>query len=220
MAADAALVGGAAEQNFIMNLYHDVLQRVPSAPEVTSWVNGIGNQTLDVHERTKVATFFLNSQEHHIVEIKADYTRFLGRAGEATGIDSWAAAMAKGEGDLDVEMGFLSSAEYSALHKTDTDFVNAAFNDLLGRTPSASELSFFTNELKSMTRAQVAEQGVMSDTNVQKIVTDTVGAFVGRAPTHFELAYGQELIQGSNPESLNVATATLLGTGEYFNKKS
>ena len=63
--------------------------------------------------------------------------------------------MAKGAGDLDVEMGFLGSAEYSALHKTNTDFVNAAFNDLLGRTASASELSFFTNKLRSMTRAQV-----------------------------------------------------------------
>jgi hypothetical protein len=157
MAADTAASSvvqavGTAAENFIANLYHDVLQRVPSAAEVSSWIQNIGNQTLDTTLRTNIATSFLNSAE----------------------------------------------------------------------APTASDVSFFTNELTTLTRAQVVQQIVLSNENVQNIVTTTVQDFVGRTPTASELAAAQGIIQGivhgNNPQAEVAAAASLLSSDAFFNK--
>jgi hypothetical protein len=219
--AVGVLVDGTAAEKFIINLYNDVLHRLPSAAEVSAWVqNVIGNRTMDVNMRTMIATAFLNSAENHIDQIQADFAQFLGRAGDATGTTFFASAMANGDSDLDVDMAFMDSAEFSAMHTANTDFVSTVFNDVLGRMPTSNDITFFTNELKSMTRAQVVQQIVMSAENVGNMVTSDIRAFVGRTPTASELAAVQGIIQGNHLQMEVAAAAKVLASDEFFNLMS
>jgi hypothetical protein len=218
------LLPGAPVQNFIVNLYQDVLHRVPAAAEVNGWVQGIGNKTMDVNMRTQIATAFLNSTESFVDQIQADYMRFLHRAGDANGVAGWAAAMAHGLPELDLEMDFVASAEYSAMHPTNADFVSAVFHDVLGRTPTADNLTFFTNELQKSSRAQMAEQAILSTENIDNIITATVQKYLGRTPTAAELAQANQIIQGvaqgNNLQMEVAAEAQLLASDAFYHKMS
>jgi len=221
-AAVGVLVGGTAAENFIVNLYNDVLHRLPTASEISSWIQNIGGQALDSTQRTDIATEFLDSAENHLNEIKADFMQFLGRVGDASGISFFTNELADGVPALNVEMSFLDSAEFSALHTSSADFVNSVFSDVLGRLPTASDTSFFTNELSTLTRAQVVQQIVLSNESIQDFVANTVQDYVGRTPTASELAAAQGIIQGiaqGNNLQMEVSTAaSLLGTDEFFSK--
>jgi hypothetical protein len=216
------LVSGTPAENFIVNLYNDVLHRLPTTSEISSWIQNIGSQTLGSTLRTDIATGFLNSAESHLNTIKADFMKFLGRTGDTSGISFFTNELANGIPALNVDMSFLNSAEFSALHTSASDFVNSVFSDVLGRLPTASDTSFFTNELSTLTRAQVVQQIVLSSENVQNIVASDVQAFVGRTPTASELAAAQGIIQGiaqgTNLQMEVSNAASLLGSSEFFSK--
>jgi hypothetical protein len=91
------------------------------------------------------------------------YCLVLGRDGEPDGVESWAAALDKGEADFrDMLLDMLRSDEFnnrnSTLSLTDRDYVALLYLLLLGREADPHGLESYTTDLASgaMTRAGVA----------------------------------------------------------------
>jgi hypothetical protein len=96
----------------------------------------------------------------------------------------------------------------------DERWVQAAFNDLLGRTPSAPELALFTNILGAgATRTQLAQEIEGSPEGSGELVDSLFSEYLHRTPTAGELnAYEQALSTGS----VEGVSAQLIGSPEYF----
>ncbi len=105
---------------FIREIYRKVLSRNPNSQnpadyiqswEITHWVNARPLNTWA--NRTLTALDIINSFEARIKFAQAMYLKYLGRVGEAAGVQYWTdQMMTKGQFRFDVEVKFLSSEEY------------------------------------------------------------------------------------------------------------
>jgi hypothetical protein len=98
---------GGTNQGFITGLYHEVLNRTPSAAEVAGWeaVLNAGNSRLYVS-----VAYFL-SQEYRTDLVQDDYTTFLLRPADPAGLAAWVNALNNGYTDQEVLAGTFGSPE-------------------------------------------------------------------------------------------------------------
>jgi virginiamycin B lyase len=114
--------------------------------------------------------------------------------------------------DQDVQLNILSSAEFFAdAGGTTMGFVNALYEDLLGRAPTTAELTLLG------TYPQVLAVAVTLGLPEydQDLVTGWFQQFLGRAPTTSELSFYTGQLQ--NPATNETLMAAILGSGEFFN---
>ena len=119
-------------------LYNIVLGRAPDAAGLAGWVGAIKGGTVTYNQ---VAYAFLHSTAYYDRVIAADYLTFAHRAAAQPEIDAWAALMQQGTTEEQVADLMLNSTEFNALHADNGSFVQALYNDLLGRTASDSEVA-------------------------------------------------------------------------------
>jgi hypothetical protein len=107
---------------------------------VQAWVDYLSNGGTPYG----VAFGFAASAEREGLRVAADYQTYLGRTPTRAETDAWVSVFLKGFRNEDVVAGFISSPEYyrsSTKGKGDkTDWVFAAYHDVLQRTPTNAEL--------------------------------------------------------------------------------
>lgn len=148
----------------VTGLYNTILERAPDAPGLAFWSGQLksGAATL-----TQVASAFLHSTEYDSRVIASYYQNFLGRSASPAEITSWVSFMRQGGlTEEQVAYDFLSSPAYSAIYGTDAAFVQSMYQNVLGRTGSAAEVSGWVNYLQNGgTRAGLARTAIAaSDT--------------------------------------------------------
>jgi hypothetical protein len=129
---------GGSGRGWVAGMYRDLLGREPGAAEVDFWVRHLqaGMAPADV------AYGFAASAEREGQRITTDYQQFLGRTPDAQGLASWVNAFVHGTStNEDVVAGFVGSAESFHQHKGAFDWLLGAYQGLLGRKPSATELA-------------------------------------------------------------------------------
>jgi hypothetical protein len=142
-----------ADAVYVNHLYQDLLGRAPDLPGLNFWY---GLLLADV-PRMMVAQAIWQSPEHYGLEVDRFYQEFLHRAADALGRQALVNALLAGEGETNVALGFATSAEYTAEHPDDVGFVTSLYNAVLGRTPSAGEVTGWQQALQNGTsRAAVA----------------------------------------------------------------
>lgn len=137
------------------------------------------------------------------------YKALLGRAPDALGLESAAAALATGTPSAAIAASILGSGEYAAKTASplsDAAYLSSLFTNMLSRTPDAQAQSYFLGELGAgVSRATVASQiatsaeaqGLLQSTfSAGVAVTDATAAQVGR------LYYG---VLGRTPDSQGLA---------------
>jgi len=136
-------VGG----GWIFGVYHDLLGRLPSNSEVTFW-----NDELALGESTtQIGLAFSTSVERDAIVVSNMYFTMLGRAPDAAGLNFFVSALRSGSNRAAVESTILGSTEYFVDHGiNDTNFVIAAYQDVLLRTPSNIEVNFWVQELHNL----------------------------------------------------------------------
>jgi hypothetical protein len=96
----------------------------------------------------QVAMDFATSLERETIVITQDYLSFLGRAPDTGGLQHWLGLLQTGSSRAFVATEIVSSNEFFQVNGgTNSNFIIAAFTDVLGRTPSAAELTMFLGQL-------------------------------------------------------------------------
>ena len=108
----------APEASYMNHLYQSLLNRAPSTGELTYWEGLLtgGSPFASSNAASKwmleVATDFVTSSEYLSNVVSADYTTYLHRSPDASGLANWTASL-KGTGtDQSVAEELLASSEY------------------------------------------------------------------------------------------------------------
>lgn len=154
----AGAPGDGSAQTFVHNLYRELLGREPDPAGEAYWVAQVQQNDTAVGRQTVISSF-LNSTEYKDHYITTLYEVFLGRAPEAAGLQFWTAKMGEPgtagghSGSADEKLivaGIVGSDEfYGDVGGTSQGFVHALYQDLLGRSGSPAEQTFWVNLLQS-----------------------------------------------------------------------
>jgi subtilisin family serine protease len=214
---DAAAALGAtnafnSDVTFIEHLYTDVLGRTGSAGEINSWVAAMNAG----YSRAQIANGFWQSPEHRAGEVDAYYSQYLHRSADAGGEASWVQQFLSGWSETDVIRAFVTSTEYLGLHSGYPSYVDALYQDLLGRAADPTGEAFWVAMLTATGNRTLVANGILfSGESYQRFVDGYYTQFLLRqADSGGELSWVTVLARGSF--SLDSVAVAFLGSGEYF----
>jgi streptogramin lyase len=127
----------------VNGLYRLILGRAPDASggaAAVAYLKGGGSLAA-------LASGLFHSTEYESLVVQADFRNYLGRTGPPDAIAAGVAALQAGTTEEALAEFFLSTPEYNQLHASNADFATAAYEDILGRAPSSSELASVTGQL-------------------------------------------------------------------------
>lgn len=166
----AGVPGDDTPQTFVENLYRELLGRDPDSVGDAFWV-AYATQHDNAAGHTQVVQGFLNSPEYAVHYLTTVYEVLLGRAPDAGGLKFWTEKMGQpgtpgaNTGSADekyILAAILGSDEfYLKSGNTPQSWINALYEDLLGRAADGSGLAFWANELA--TRGAGDRGGIVRD---------------------------------------------------------
>jgi len=161
---------GTATQNFVDQVYRDLLHRAPDAGGLQSWSQQIDSGRLS---RQEFVLQIEGSDEGLRTQVNDQYVRLLGRPADANGQNGWVNYL-RDHTTEELEVQLVSSQEYFQTQggSTNTGYITSLYQDFLGRTPSAAEINSW-NSQASVDRQAVARGIVFS----QEARTDEVRGF-------------------------------------------
>lgn len=172
--------------HFVNLLYQELLRRAPDASGYDHWQQNMAAGA----SQSDLASGFLGSHENHVVLVTSFYQQFLGRAPDSAGLNTWAGRLDAHETAEQVLVGILTSDEYfNQAGGTLTGFVSTLYQDLLGRSPSAGETSYWLDILLQTSRGELASRFLASSEYHTLFVTGLYGNLLGRAPDGTGLNY-------------------------------
>jgi len=203
------------DARWVMRLYAEVLGRTttPSDAEVLFWTGELARG----RSRGDVAQGFINSVERRSREINNFYQLYLGRGVDPSGLQFWLQVWAANNGPEPVQAGLLGSMEYFINRGggTNAGFVQALYNDVLGRSAGPAEVAYWVNELATRSRANVAMGFLVSDEYRLKVIANMYTTYLRRPIDNDGAQYWlQRMKQGVPQESI---LAGILGSLEYYN---
>jgi len=197
---------------FICALYVDVLRRAPDSAGLNSWLAAIASGTTT----TQVALGVITSTESATDYISGLYQGCLGRPVDQGGLSTWLNAFAAGATVEQVDAGVLSSPEfYADAGGTDSGFVNAVYECILGRPVDSAGLATWTSALSNgVSRAQVA---YAVDTSNESHVDDVTYFYtaLNRSPDPTGLSTWVGALNSGVP--YQQVAADIFGSQEFYN---
>jgi hypothetical protein len=170
---------------FVPKIYQTVLGRTPTDSDLTYWntmlQRGMGHAF--------VATAVENSPEAMGIRVKDWYQTYLGRAAGDQDITWWVFQLTNGLPETAVQATILGSAEYNlrALNNSTTNstgsqaFIGSLYKQVLDRTASNSDLSFWMANLLVNSSATVANS-ILNSTEARSIaVQEYYHTILGRS---------------------------------------
>jgi len=155
----AGQAGDDTDATFVHNLYRELLGREPDAAGFAAWLSFLADDQgqSNAGRRAVAIAGFMDSPEYKDHVVTTIYEVFLHRAPDSLGMQAWANVLgqpgnpgthAGGHDELDVVADIIGSPEYFALHGgTNQGFVEALYQDLLGRTADAGGEAAWTQLL-------------------------------------------------------------------------
>ena len=198
---------------YVAAIYTDFLTRVADAAGMSYW-----GGRLDRGAETR-ASFVLKmsrSHEYGVKVVKRAFQDVLGRDVDPSGREYWATKVQKGMPISTLTLNLISSNEYvTHTGGTTTGWVNATYQAILGRQPTAAERNAQVALLGSgKTRLKVASELYASTESRQRRVKVQYVDLLKRQPTSGELSAGVTLLATKS----DIDLAIQLGSStEYYN---
>ena len=202
-----------ANQNFIENVYADLLHRPADDTGIAAWTAALQTGAT----RTDVVQAIEKSVEYRTDLIQGMYQQFLHRPGEGTGVNAWLDYLAKGHTSTQMEVEMLASPEYYHKfgHGTNIGFLQSLYSDLFHRSLDAAGAQVWGGALDSaLPRNSITSTIVHTPEGAQNAVKDLYSQLLRRKADAAGLAiFASSLKQGASQEAV---AAALLSSSEYF----
>jgi hypothetical protein len=163
------------------------------------------------------ASAFAHSREHYTQFVTNAYQQYLKRLPDNAGLNAWVSGMMAGVySDEKVEASFIGSPEYIANHGgTGQAWVSGMYKDLLGRTPSDSEVQTWLNALaQGASTTAVALGFAASPEREGQRVAANYQTYLGRAPSSSEVSLWVNIFLGGTTNESVVGG--FVGSPEYY----
>jgi len=202
-----------ANELYVAEVYTDVLKRRVDPGGLQFWAGQLDAGA----PRDVVARQLTHSAEYYAnIVIQPAYERFLGRAADPGGLAYWVAQMQNGLTDQQLEAGFIGADEFFT-HAGGTNrlWVDALYEDLLGRPPDAQGEAFWVAQLAAGAGRSNVAQGFVDSPEREAIrITQDYVDFLGRSPSPAEVdAWVQQFENGVTNE--DVVTG-FVASDEYY----
>jgi hypothetical protein len=192
---------------WISQIYVDLLGRTPTTGEVAPLTALLGGGA----SRPTAALTLLGSTEYRTNLLGSFFAQYLHRAPAAADNAFFMPMFTAGFTDEQVAAQIIGSTEYFVLAGgTNSAFITRLFNDVLGRAPSAADMTFYLTLLGSTSRINVALNVLNSSEARTRLIQSYFTRFLRRSATSGEAA---GLLGGSDEQAI----AAILGSDEYFN---
>jgi hypothetical protein len=200
---------------YVAAVYQTVLGRPADVSSLDYWTNVLD---ADPSQRAMFVNSLDHSAEYFARIINPAYQRFLGRAPDAAGLAFWVSQMQQGLTDEQLEAGFIGSPEfYSVSGGTDKSWVDAMYQQLLGRPADATGETFWTQQLqRGQLRSTVALGFAASAERESQHITLDYQTYLGRTPDAAGLSYWLDQFLHHGQTNENLITG-FLASDEYFN---
>lgn len=203
---------GPSNERWVKQVFIDLLGRNPDAAAVASYAALLSGGA----SRTSVATTILSSAEYRSRLVTEFYSTLLHRSPSAAEIAFWLPAFTSGLTDQQVAAQIVASPEYFALAgSTNAGWINRIFLDVLGRAPSASDISNYSALLGSNSRTVIGLSIINSSEAANRRVQQYFTRFLRRGPSASDAAsFTAAIVAGTSDEAV---MAQILAADEYFN---
>lgn len=198
---------------FVNAVYEDALGRAAESTALTNAVLQLNAGQL----RTWLPAVVVSSDEYLRNTIAAAYQQHLGRAVDTTSLNFWIGELEGGVRDEELDAALVGSDEFY-LHSggTDTAWIEAAYESLLGRHADSGALSWATDQLSSgVSRGELALKLAMSLEHEEAVVRNDFEHYWKTTVDDQGVTYwATQLATGQTTnESL---VMTLLDTNQYY----
>jgi hypothetical protein len=200
-------------QAFVAQAYLDLLHRPANDTGATAFVVALNLSLLSTEE---VALTIESGVEYRTGQINAIYQTLLHRPVDAGGLNGFLSFLAGGGTYEQIQATIAGSTEFFALSGSTNDgFLNALYQDALGRAPDPAGRASFNQFLgQGGTRTQVASTIFTSPEYYTRLVGGWYVTFLRRPADPGGLGgFVTALLQGARDEDL---IASLVGSDEYF----
>jgi hypothetical protein len=209
-----SLVGQGANAIWIAQVYLDLLHRSINSTEQTVWTNLLDGG----FSRGEAALMIESSPEFITQEIDTLYLHFLKRAPDPFGLAGFTLLFENGGTLQQAEIIMVGSPEYFQRigGGTPTGFLNAVFQDALGRTIDPVGMATLGAQLAAgASPSTVAGEVMASQEFAQHLVAVFYQDFLRRTVDPVGMGVLAPLVQ--TKDATNLTIATLLASPEYFN---
>ena len=209
---------------FAMQQYRDFLGREGDSSGVTWWANQINSGAVN---RPQTIESFFNSAEFQntTAPVTRLYFAYFLRIPDYGGLTFWVTQYRNGTTLNAISQSFSQSQEFNTRYGSldNSAFVSLVYNNVLGRTPDAGGLTFWTNQLNTaaMTRGQVMlafsespeyRGGIFNEVYVTQVYI----GMLRRSPDQSGFGFWLGRLDGG--ESGLSLISSFLGSSEYRNR--
>jgi len=208
--------GGDANQIYVSQLYLDLLDRPADAGGLSTFAAALDSGTM---VRQAVVEAILSSNEYRTNEVQHLYQAYLKRAADPGGLTTFVTILNGGGTNEQVATALAGSQEFSQTQGggTNAGFLNALYQDALGRPVDANGLAAWENALaQSTTRGQVATAIFGSSEYRQDLVQNFYERFLHRPADMGGLATFTNLLASGAPDEALIAQ--LVESLEYYDE--
>jgi autotransporter-associated beta strand protein len=170
------------------------------------------------HARNDVVRDMEDNNGFRAAAVKNAFTTILNRPADQGGLSFWTSFMAAGNTIEAMDSQLFGSAEFFADNQQNSSkFLNSVYQIVLNRPIDSGGLSFWTQQLKTLSRQQVAFDILSSPEAEKDRIQSFYVTFLKRPADSGGLSHWLQLLQnGGRDEDV---LAGLLGSTEYFNEK-
>jgi ELWxxDGT repeat protein len=163
-------------QNIVAKLYQDLLGRAPEFDGLLYWATQLNNGYLP----GQMLGAIKSSYEYRAQRVEAVYQQYLGRSADSGAIPYWAAFIDE-RSELDFQLAILTSDEYRNAAGSDAQYIQALYQDILGRPADSGGETFWLDVLDGPNGpAQVVMGLLTSRESYASLLDDAYLQFLGR----------------------------------------
>lgn len=202
---------------FVRRQHADFAGGTPSAAQVSTWVKRFegGQSPVTLIDALRRA----DAWQGRIGPVARLYSAYFLRAPDTSGLEYWSQRSRNGTRLFAISSNFAASSEFQRRYGSlsNADFVRLVYRNVLGRSPDAGGLSYWTNQLRTTTRGRVmvgfSESSEYQRKQAGEVATTSVlFGMLKRAPTAEELTLTAARIEGGTPVT-QVITEVLASEG-------
>jgi hypothetical protein len=199
-----------ADFDYVYSLYQTVLGRTGTITEVVGWADKLASGWT----YQQVAEGFINSTEHRWDQVDYYYSVLLNRAPDPLAV-TWVNLLQAGVSEQTVVEDIIASPEFQGEHASDTSYISALYEDVLGRPGSDAEIASWDAQLAGgMTRSQAAAIFVGGHESCTLLVDGDYASYLHRGldPVAVDLINELE----ANTMTIDEMAVGILASDEYI----